>query len=487
MATGRAGERRPVNILLVDDTPAKLLTYEVMLAELGENLLKANSAEEAFEILLKRDVALVITDVGMPSVDGFEFARALREHPRFQATPIIFISAAFHSDPDLLKGYATGAVDYVTAPIAPELLRAKVRVFVELYRLRNDLEERVRVRTAELAESEARYRSLVQDANDIVATLDLNFCFTSVNPAVERILGYAPAEIVGTPLSNYVPPDQLQTHKAMLERKLTGQPSTQYEMQLLGKDREHIFVLEVNSKLLFDPAGRPIGIHSISRDITERKQAEGRQLILMRELQHRTKNLLAVVQSIATQTLANSSDVETANNTLIGRLHALARAQDFVGSGASAGISLRDLVAQELTEHAERIVIDGPPFVLSSAFAQGFALVIHELKTNAVKYGSLSARTGQVEIRWDVEQRDDDPRLLFSWTERRGPRVIQPRRRGFGSVLIAASLLVAPELTYDNEGLRFNAIIPLAEVVGNLSGLSPKASSSTGLLDDQRH
>ena len=105
------------NILIVDDTPAKLLTYEVMLADLGAPLLKASSADAAFQMLLKTDVALVLTDVNMPTIDGFEFARLLHEHPRFQTTPILFISASPPSQLELLKGYASGAVDYMAAPI----------------------------------------------------------------------------------------------------------------------------------------------------------------------------------------------------------------------------------------------------------------------------------------------------------------------------------------------------------------------------------
>jgi len=124
-ARAKTASSAPVNILLVDDTPAKLLTYEVVLAELGENLIKAGSVEEALGILLKVDVALILTDVSMPAVDGFDFAKAVREHPRFRTIPIIFVSAIAHSDLDRLRGYASGAVDYVTAPIPAELLRAK--------------------------------------------------------------------------------------------------------------------------------------------------------------------------------------------------------------------------------------------------------------------------------------------------------------------------------------------------------------------------
>src|SRR6266536_1559111 len=129
-----------VNILMVDDQPSKLLTYEVMLAELGENLLKANSAREALEILLKNDIAVVLMDVSMPDIDGFELAEMIRQHPRFQRTAIIFISAVHLTDLDRLKGYQRGAVDYISVPIIPELLRARVSVFAELHRKARQLE-----------------------------------------------------------------------------------------------------------------------------------------------------------------------------------------------------------------------------------------------------------------------------------------------------------------------------------------------------------
>ena len=146
-----------VNILLVDDQAAKLLTYETILGELGENLLKANSANQALELLLRHDVAVVLIDVCMPDLDGFELAAMIRAHPRFQTTALIFVSAVQVADIDLLRGYAAGAVDYVPVPVIPDLLRAKVRVFAELYRktkqlevLNAELERRVAERTAEL-------------------------------------------------------------------------------------------------------------------------------------------------------------------------------------------------------------------------------------------------------------------------------------------------------------------------------------------------
>jgi signal transduction histidine kinase len=123
-----------VNILMVDDQPAKLLSYEAILDELGENLIKASSGREALEHLLKTDVAVVLMDVSMPDLDGFELAEIIRQHPRFQKTAIIFISAVHLTDLDRLKGYQRGAVDYLSVPVIPELLRAKVSIFAELHR-----------------------------------------------------------------------------------------------------------------------------------------------------------------------------------------------------------------------------------------------------------------------------------------------------------------------------------------------------------------
>ncbi|KQT01697.1 two-component system sensor histidine kinase/response regulator [Rhizobium sp. Leaf391] len=160
----------PVNILLVDDQPAKLLSYEVVLQDLGENLIKAQSGREALEHLLRSEIAVILVDVCMPEQDGFELVSMIREHPRYQNTAIIFVSAVMMAEPDRLRGYAAGAVDYVSVPIVPEVLRAKVRVFADLYRktrelerLNADLESRVSERTAELEASSNQLRQLNEE------------------------------------------------------------------------------------------------------------------------------------------------------------------------------------------------------------------------------------------------------------------------------------------------------------------------------------
>src|ERR1700732_65589 len=156
------GDKDPVNILLVDDQRGKLLSYQAILEELGEKLIAAGSAREAFTHLLKTNIAVILIDVCMPELDGFELAAMIRNHPRFQTTSIIFVSAIALTDLDRLKGYESGGVDYVPVPVVPELLRAKVRIFAELYRktrqlerLNAQLEQRVEERTTELARANA--------------------------------------------------------------------------------------------------------------------------------------------------------------------------------------------------------------------------------------------------------------------------------------------------------------------------------------------
>jgi signal transduction histidine kinase len=159
-----------VNILMVDDQPGKLLSYEVILGELGENLIKANSGSEALECLLKNDVAVVLMDVSMPELDGFELAGMIRQHPRFQQTAIIFISAVHLTDLDRVQGYQRGAVDYISVPVIPELLRAKVSVFAELHRKTRQLEtlnnELRRLSTALLTSQDEERRRIARELHD---------------------------------------------------------------------------------------------------------------------------------------------------------------------------------------------------------------------------------------------------------------------------------------------------------------------------------
>jgi len=175
-------EQEKVNILMVDDQPGKLLTYEAILNDLGERLIKAGSGKEALDYLLKTDIAVVLMDVSMPELDGFEIAEMIRQHPRFQKTAIIFISAVHMTDVDQLKAYERGAVDYVSVPIIPELLRAKVLVFADLHRKTRQLEMLNRdlrtLSTRLMAAQDEERRRIARDLHDsvgqLIAALSMN-------------------------------------------------------------------------------------------------------------------------------------------------------------------------------------------------------------------------------------------------------------------------------------------------------------------------
>jgi PAS domain S-box-containing protein len=222
------GDHETVNILMVDDQPAKLLSYEVMLGGLGENLIKATSPKQALEILLKTDVAVVLMDVSMPELDGFQLAAMIRQHPRFQRTAIIFVSAVHLTDLDQLKGYEHGAVDYLSVPVVPELLRAKVRVFADLHRktrqlelLNRDLENRVLERTEELARKaelllalnlelvgrNQELDAIVHTAPDIIFSRQADGTRDYISARFYDYTGAAPDSATGLGWMKYVHPD----------------------------------------------------------------------------------------------------------------------------------------------------------------------------------------------------------------------------------------------------------------------------------------
>ena len=337
-----------VNILLVDDQPAKLLTYEVVLEKLEENLIKASSAREALDCLLHNDIAVILMDVSMPELDGFELAAMIREHPRYRETAIIFVSAVHLSDADYVRGYQMGAVDYVSAPVIAEILRAKVKIFVELHRktreleaLNSDLEKRVAERTEELR------------------------------------------------LSN----DQ--------------------------------------------------------------------QIVLAREVDHRAKNALAVAQAIVRLTHADSIDHYI--TAIEGRINALARAHSLLSDSRWQGASLRTIANDELAPYrgataGPRYVIDGPDIVLNPVSAQAIALVLHELATNAAKYGAFATQSGKLRLTWQVSP------LTISWRESGVPGVRPPASHGFGTKVIDLSIKTQlggnAHFQWNDDGLNCTLEIP---------------------------
>jgi PAS domain S-box-containing protein len=239
-----------VNILMVDDQPAKLLSYEVMLDGLGENLIKAHSAKEALELLLNNDIAVVLMDVSMPELDGFQLAAMIRQHPRFQRTAIIFVSAVHLTDLDQLKGYEHGAVDYISVPVVAEVLRAKVRVFAELHRktrqletLNRELEQRVLDRTEELArKAELQLQlnmelvgknqeldAIIHTAPDIIFSRKADGSRDYISDRFYEFTGAPPSSATDFGWLDYVHPEDKQ--KAMADWLLCVESGANYEAE----------------------------------------------------------------------------------------------------------------------------------------------------------------------------------------------------------------------------------------------------------------
>src|SRR6516164_968784 len=314
-------DNEKVNILLVDDQPAKLLAYEVILKELGENLAVATSGREALEYLLKNEVAVILVDVCMPELDGFELAAMIREHPRFQKTAMIFISAIQVSDLDRLRGYEMGAVDYVPVPVVPEVLRAKVKVFAELYRktrelerLNQDLEDRVRARTAQLEKSTAQLVESEQRRSIAIAAGKMgSWDWDWVNgdwmwdEGQYRIFGVAPGtfEVTSDNIRALLDPDDVDRLRKRVAEFAKGVRTYEAEFRINRPDGEQRWCVGTAAATV-DASGRVVRVSGVTIDITERKRAEERQNLLTREVDHRAKNALALAQSIVRLTRADN-------------------------------------------------------------------------------------------------------------------------------------------------------------------------------------
>src|SRR5262245_27960955 len=362
------GER--ADILVVDDLPEKHLAYQVVLEDLGQNIVAVTSGEEALRLLLEREFAVILLDVNMPGMSGLETAALIRARKKSRHTPIIFVTA-FADDVQTAEGYALGAVDYILAPVVPGILRAKVKVMVELYRIRAELarshallERRVADRTAELERSAARLRA----------------------------------------------------------------------------------------------------------EVHERKQAEERLLTLVHELTHRVKNLLSVFQSITSRTLIGGRSLEEAHEVLIGRLQALGHAHELLTEASWQGADLRDVVKAEIAGFSERVRISGPPVALGPSGVQTYALIVHELCTNAAKYGALSNPKGEVIAEWSLGGSGAGAYMDFSWQERGGPPVQPASHHGFGLSLINAmgsTPTEEPVIDFAPGGFACRVRVPLSTIQPN--------------------
>ena len=373
--TPAARNEAPVNILIVDDEPKNLLVLEAILDDPRYRLVRAGSGEQALHALLEHEFAVLILDIHMPEMSGFELAQMIRQRTKTAHVPIIFLTAQYRTREYVMKGYGSGAVDYLEKPVNPEVVRTKVAVFAELYRKRRDLHQANRDLRAEV----------------------------QARRGAEELLQ------------------------------------------------------ELNGKL----EQRTASLHSSNQHVRH----------LLSEVNHRCKNLLGVVQAIARQTAIENPDEFMTHFSE--RIRTLAATHDLLFRHGWQGVEVSDLIHAQLAHFGDlvdtRINLDGPSVRLSTGAAQTVGIIIHELATNAAKYGALSNDRGRVDIRWGA-----NGEFTMGWSERDGPKVEEPGRRGFGSTVVKtmaeSSLDGEVDLDFARTGLRWRLVCPSSKVLEKPAG-----------------
>ncbi len=226
--------------------------------------------------------------------------------------------------------------------------------------------------------------------------------------------------------------------------------------------------VEIDASPICDAKGEVKSIAAICRDVSDRKCDERRQRMLMSELSHRSKNLFSVINSITRLSLTSATSIETGRDSLIGRLEALQRTYSRLADAGFEGERLKEILDTELEAFEGRVEATGPDVMLTARAVQTFALLVHELATNASKYGALSVPGGHVKLNWSVSSAGAEKRFRFDWIEGNGPLVTSPTRTGFGTTLItsiaASDFDCDPQLSYEADGFRYGFDAPLSQV-----------------------
>jgi PAS domain S-box-containing protein len=313
-------------------------------------------------------------------------------------------------------------------------------------------------------ETALRLAAIIESSDDAIVSKDLDGIITSWNNGAERVFGYLAEEIIGKPIALLIPPDHQKEEEAIMERIRRGQRVEHYETV---RQRKHGSLIEISLTVspVRNAQGKVIGASKIARDITGHKRSEAQIVNLAREAEHRTKNILATV--LATVRLSHSERSDDLKQLIEGRINALANVHALFVQSRWTGAEIQTLITQELLpyggEKEARVLIEGPTVTLEPYTAQAVAISLHELATNAAKYGSLSAADGQVEIAWS---RTANGRLSLRWIESGGPPVMPPTHRGFGTSImeniIAGQLRGEVRFDWRNQGLTCEIVLPLA-------------------------
>lgn len=331
-----------------------------------------------------------------------------------------------------------------------------------------DLSERLEFEQ-KLKVSEERFRRIFEQTSDLILTADLEQVITDCNPSAAAAVGLGRSDVIGRKISEFIAPDELERATGALREKPEQGATSRYDVRVRSSTDDWL-LWEIDSGLTFDDEGEPVGLHVVGRDVTERKRLERHQQLLVGELNHRVKNTLAIVQSLAHQTFKKDLASRKEITRFEGRLQALASAHNLLTQRNWESASIDEVILEALGPFCaqNRCKVEGPRLMLPPRSAVALALATHELATNAAKYGALSNDSGRISVSWTL----DSDRLEFVWREEGGPPVVPISTTGFGTKLIRRSLAAelggTVDLEFDPGGLicRVRASIPKFEEGG---------------------
>ena len=423
--SGPISGERP-HVLLADDN-ADMRDYVCRLLAPHYHVEVAPDGEAALAAIARRKPDLLLSDVMMPRLDGMQLIARLRADPQTSTLPVILLSARAGEE-SRVEGMQSGADDYLIKPFSARELLARVEAHLKMARFRNEAAEALRA-------SEERYRAFVTASSDVVYRMSPDWREMRYLRGKDFIADTAsPSE---SWLQKYIHPENQARVMAAVQEAIASKSLFELEHPIIRVDGTMGWAHSRAIPVL-GAEGEIIEWFGAARDITERKQTEETQQLLLGELNHRVKNILASVQAIVQHTLRRTKDPAAFAESFAGRIQSLSRVHSLLTATTWKGAELRDLIRDQLLHGAvdeTRITAWGPAVHLEAQMTLHVALMLHELGTNAVKYGAFSVPGGWVTIAWTVE--DQAPKLR--WEERGGPQSRAPATRGFGTTLIEQS------------------------------------------------
>jgi PAS domain S-box-containing protein len=465
-------------IVLADDN-ADMRDYVRRLLAARYEVEAVADGEAAIAAIGRSRPDLVLSDIMMPGLDGVELLARLRADPQTSTLPIVLLSARAGEE-SRIAGMQAGADDYLIKPFSARELLARVESHMKMARFRRDAIDTLR-------ESEARFRNMADNAPFMIWVTEADATCTFLSRSWYDFTGQTSETSLGFGWLDAIHPDDRAAVRSAFLTANARCEAFRLEYRLRQHDAEYRWALNAAAPR-FGEQGEFLGYIGSVIDITERKHAEETQQLLVGELNHRIKNTLASVQAIVQHTLRRTKDPAEFVGSFTGRIQSLARVHSLLTTATWQGADLRELIDDQLLQGSideTRVTTRGPPVHLEAEMTLHLALVLHELGTNAHKYGALSTPSGRVTIGWTVEGGS----LRLRWEERGGPPVTSPTGRGFGTTLIEQSAKGEggnARMSVRTDGILWEITLPLPKSIAADARKSRAPEVISSVLASQR-